>query len=167
MALEDDIAILSRAPLFNLMDHEALRLIAFAGEHRILRAGDVLFRRGDKSDGGFVVTKGLLMIAGKKGAQPFVAEPGALIGQTALFSRGVRPATATASEPSAVLRVSPTLMRRVLQEFPSAAEAMHGALATELVTLSDGLERVRAGLTAVDEERASPARRGRAPAASE
>ena len=37
MALEDDIAMLSRAPLFSLMDHDALRLVAFAGEHRALR----------------------------------------------------------------------------------------------------------------------------------
>ena len=152
MALEDDIATLSRAPLFNLMDHEALRLIAFAGEHRVLRAGDVLFRRGDKADGGFVVTKGSLAVEGKDEADRFVAEPGALIGQTALFSRSVRPATATAREPSAVLRISPTLMRRVLQEFPSAAQAMHGALAIELSTLSGGLERVRKLLTAIDEK---------------
>jgi CRP-like cAMP-binding protein len=153
MALEDDIAILARAPLFNLMDHEAQRLIAFAGEHKTLRAGDVLFRRGDKSDGGFVVTKGLLTVEAKDDAGAFIAEPGAVIGQAALFSRGVRPATATAREPSAVLRVSPTLMRRVLQEFPSAAQAMHGALSTELSTFSGGLERVRKLLRAIDEKR--------------
>ena len=162
MALDDDIAILARAPLISLMDREALRLIAFAAEHRLLRAGDVLFRRGDKSDGGFVVTKGSLAVAGKDDDAPFIAEPGALVGQTALFLRGTRPATATAREPSSVLRVSPTLMRRVLQEFPSAAEAMHGALSIELATLSGGLERVREWLMEVDQERedSSPRLRG-------
>jgi hypothetical protein len=77
MALEDDIAILSRAPLFSLMDTEALRLIAFAAEHKLLRQGDVLFRRGDKADGGFVVTKGSLAVTGKDNAEPFVADPDA------------------------------------------------------------------------------------------
>jgi CRP-like cAMP-binding protein len=152
MALEDDIVNLSRAPLFNLMEQEALRLIAFAAEHKVLRAGDVLFRRGDKADGGFVVTKGSLAVVGKDGEEPFIAEPGALIGQAALFARGERTATATAREPSAVLRISPTLMRRVLQEFPSAAEAMHRVLAVELSALSEGLERVRKRLTAIDEK---------------
>ena len=148
MALEDDIATLSRAPLFSLMDYEALRLIAFAAEHRVLRPGDVLFRKGDRSEGGYVVTKGALSVESGEG-EPFVAEPGALIGQTALFARSVRPATATALKPSAVLRVSPTLIRRVLQEFPSAAGAIHGALSIELSTLSGGLERVRKRLLAI------------------
>ena len=52
MALDDDIAILSQAPLFNLLERDALRLVAFASESRSLRAGDVLFRKGDRSDGG-------------------------------------------------------------------------------------------------------------------
>src|SRR5215203_6085319 len=120
MALEDDIATLARAPLFSLMDYDALRLVAFAGEHRGLRSGDMLFRKGDTSDGGFVVTKG-----------------------------------AVALETSAVLRVSPTLMRRVLQEFPVAADAMHRALSIELSKLCGGLERVRKRLLEVDEARAS------------
>ncbi|HEX8663920.1 MAG TPA: Crp/Fnr family transcriptional regulator [Beijerinckiaceae bacterium] len=155
MALEDDIATLARAPLFHLMDHEALRLLAFAGEHRALRAGDVLFRKGDKADGGFVVTKGAITVDAGAGAEPFMAERGALIGQTALFSRGgERPATAIARAPSAVLRVSPALMRRVLQEFPAASEAIHGNLATELSTLSGGLERVRRWMLEIDEARA-------------
>ncbi|HEX8167566.1 MAG TPA: Crp/Fnr family transcriptional regulator [Beijerinckiaceae bacterium] len=152
MTLENDIATLARAPLFHLMDHEALRLLAFAGEHRALKSGDVLFRKSDKADGGFVVVKGAIAVDGGSGGEPFVAEPGALIGQTALFSRGgERPATATARVPSAVLRISPTLMRRVLQEFPAAAEAIHGALSTELSTLSGGLERVRKWMLEIDE----------------
>jgi CRP-like cAMP-binding protein len=166
MALDDDIAILERAPLFHLMDREALRLIAFAAEHKLLRAGDVLFRRGDKSDGGYVVTKGSLAVSAKDNSEPFGAEPGALIGQTALFSRGTRPATAVAREPSSVLRISPTLMRRVLQEFPSAAEAMHGALSIELSTLSGGLERVRKWLAEADERPDNPSRRKREESAS-
>jgi CRP-like cAMP-binding protein len=167
MALDDDIATLARAPLFHLVEHEALRLLAFAGEHKALRAGDVLFRKGDRADGGFVVTKGAIAVDAEAGAEPFVAERGALIGQTALFSRGgERPATATARVPSAVLRISPTLMRRVLQEFPVTAEAIHGALSIELSALGGGLERVRRWMLEIDEAsaRTSPRLRGEAEA---
>ncbi len=151
MALDDDIATLARAPLFHLMDHEALRLLAFAGEHKALKPGDVLFRKGDKADGGFVVTKGAIAVDAEAGAEPFVAEPGALIGQSAMFLRGPRPATATAREASVVMRVSPTLVRRVLEEYPRAAGILHQALMRDLVSMSSGLERVRQQLLTIDE----------------
>ena len=62
MALEDDIATLAGAPLFHLLERDALRLVAFAAETRALRAGDVLFRRGDRSDGGHVVARGAIAL---------------------------------------------------------------------------------------------------------
>ena len=151
MALEDDIATLAGAPLFHMLERDALRLVAFAAETRALRAGDVLFRRGDRSDGGYVVKSGAIALDQREdGAPAFVAGPGALVGQTALFTRVIRPATALAREPSTVLRVSPNLMRRVLEEFPHAASAMQAALADELAQLTQGLERIRRQILAID-----------------
>lgn len=152
MALDDDIAILSQAPLFNLLGRDALRLVAFASETRNLRAGDVLFRKGDRSDGGYVVSRGAIALDANEDGSPaaFVAGPGSLIGQAALFTRISRPATATAQEASTVIRVTPSLMRRVLEEFPDAAAAMQDVMAAELDRLSQGLERVRQKLIAID-----------------
>ena len=82
--------------------------------------------------------------------RPSSPGPGALIGQAALFTRIERPATATAREPSTVIRISPSLMRRVLEEFPHAAAAMRDAMATELERLAEGLEGVRRRLLAID-----------------
>jgi CRP-like cAMP-binding protein len=152
MALEDDIALLAAAPLFCLLDRDALRLLAFAAENRNLRAGDMLFRKGDRSDGGYIVSRGTIALDARDdgSAAAVLAAPGSLIGQTALFVRMPRPATAVAREPSSVLRISPTLMRRVLEEFPASAKQIHAALASELLELSDGLERVRSRLAAID-----------------
>ena len=152
MALDDDIAILSQAPLFNLLEKDALRLVAFASENRTCREGDVLFKKGDRSDGGYVVSRGAIALDASDDGSPesFVAGPGALIGQAALFARVERRATATAREPSAVIRVTPSLMRRVLEEFPDAAAAIHDAMADELTRLTEGLERVRQQLLAID-----------------
>jgi hypothetical protein len=52
------------------MDYDALRLFAFAGDHRALGAGEVLFEEGDKSDGGFVVMRGAIVVAPKDGHAP-------------------------------------------------------------------------------------------------
>lgn len=152
MALDDDIAILAGAPLFNLLDRDALRLVAFASENRTLRTGDTLFRKGDRSDGGYVVSRGEIALDAHDDGSPaaFVAGPGSLIGRTALFARVERPATAIARAPSTVIRVAPSLMRRVLEEFPNAAGAIHQAMEEELATLSEGLERVRQKLLAID-----------------
>ena len=154
MELEDDIAILNQAPLFHLLNRDALRLVAFAAENRMLRAGDVLFRKGDRSDGGYVVSRGAVALDARDDGSPatFIAGPGALIGQAALFTRISRPATAAAREPSTVIRISPSLMRRVLEEFPDAAAAMQDALIEELAHLTRGLEEVRLNLLAIDHE---------------
>ena len=152
MALDDDIATLSQAPLFNLLEKDALRLVAFASETRSYREGDVLFRKGDRSDGGYVVTRGAIALDAAEDGSPaaFVAGPGALVGQAALFARIERRATATAQEPSTIVRVTPSLMRRVLEEFPDAAAAIHDTMADELTRLTEGLERVRQQLLAID-----------------
>ena len=153
MALDDRIALLAGAPLFSLLDRDALRLLAFAAEERELREGEVLFRKGDRSDGGYVVARGAIAldIRGDRSAPVFVGEPGALIGQAALFGPLARPATAAAREPSATLRISPTLMRRVLEEFPAAAQKVRDSLAEDLDGLSSGLDRVRQQFLAIDE----------------
>lgn len=158
MALDDDIAVLASAPLFTLLDRDALRLVAFASEARSLREGDVLFRKGDRSDGGYVVSSGSLALDASEDGSPaaFIAGPGSLIGQAALFARITRPATATAREPSTVIRVTPSLMRRVLEEFPDAAAAIQDTMAEELDRLTRGLERVRQQLIAIDGEEIPP-----------
>ena len=152
MALEDNLAVLSKAPLIGLLETDAIRLIAFAGETRNLKAGDVLFRKGDKADGAYVVVRGAIALDARDDGSPatYVAEAGALIGQTALFLRGTRPATAVAREPSLVMRISPTLMRRVLEEFPQAAGTLHEAMVRDLIGLSGGIMRVRQQLLAID-----------------
>ena len=47
------------------------------------------------------------------------------------------------------MRFSPTLTRRVLEEFPSAARTLHEAFSDEVATLAAGLERVRERLLAI------------------
>jgi hypothetical protein len=56
-----------------------------------------------------------------------------------------------ARESSATLRISPTLVRRVLEEFPAAARKVRDSLDEDLAELSDGLDRVRRQFLAIDE----------------
>lgn len=153
MALDDTIAILAQAPLIGHLERDALRLVAFSADTRRLRTNEILFRQGERSDGGYVVLYGEIAATRAGSDEVTLAGPGSLIGQVALFVRMTRPASAVARQPTKVLRISPTLMRRLLQEFPGAAEEVREALARDLGELTQGLERVRRMLLALDEAR--------------
>lgn len=143
MALDDTIATLARAPLIGLLERDALRLLAFSAETRRLRTNEVLFKEGERSDGGYVVLEGELGVVRKDSETVALAGPGSVVGQIALFVRLHRPSSAVARRETAVLRVSPTLMRRVLEEFPAAAESVRDAVADDLDDLTGQLETVR------------------------
>jgi hypothetical protein len=52
-----------------------------------------------------------------------------LVGELALLTETVRPATAIAAEPTTVIRISRNLFRKVLEGFPEAARLMRDRLA--------------------------------------
>ncbi len=147
MALEDDVAALLRNAIFAALTPEALRLLAFSAETRVLRAGDVLFRRDEPSSGGFVVLSGSIALdASDRGASATrIARPPTLIGEIALLTRTNRPATAIAREPSSVLRISQQLFRRVLSEDPAGAERLRRSLAARLGAFTAELEAAWSG----------------------
>ncbi len=142
MSLEDDVRDLARNPTLRELESEALRLIAFSAETRILRAGDILFRRGDASDGGYVIRSGTIVLERDEGPPAIVAAP-ALLGDMALITETRRPATALAREPSSVLKISRTLFHRVLVEYPNSAMRVRAALADRLRVLARELETAR------------------------
>ncbi|WP_407525119.1 cyclic nucleotide-binding domain-containing protein [Methylobacterium oryzisoli] len=145
MALDDDIAILAAAPLFGLMNRDALRLISFAAEHRSLDPDAVLFARGDAADGGYVVLRGTIRLDPRPASAPAVeAGPSSLIGRTALFLTQTRPTTARAATAAEVMVITRALMRRVLEVFPDAAAAIHDELAEDLASLTRDLSGSRA-----------------------
>lgn len=154
MGLEEDIGKLACNPTFAVIEPEALRLIAFSGELLHLRAGDVLFRRDELSNGGFVVLTGSIAMDGSElgTATARIVRPPGLIGDLALVTQTRRPATAVAREASTVLRISQQLFHRVLHEFPQSAERLHRAMAERLGQLMSDLGGVREKLTPPDED---------------
>ncbi len=152
MALDDDMALLARQPLLSLMERDALRLLAFAAESRILRAGDVLFRAGEPSDGAVLVVSGAIAVTTKDDGQPAqeIVGPGAMIGELALFTSVPRQVTAIAREPTQVMRLPRSVMRRVLGESPDSAEAIATAIGDRLRGFVGELAAVQEALAAID-----------------
>lgn len=139
MSLQDNIRKLAGNPTLRELGTDALQLIAFSADTRILRAGDVLFRLGDKSDGGFMVLSGSIALEDSLSRVTLVG-PLALIGDTALIAETLRPCTAVARQPSSVLKISRALFHRVIEEFPDSAARLRRTLDARLAMLRRDLE---------------------------
>ena len=131
MSLEDDIAFFERVPTLSVLDKEALRILAIGAEARNLHSGAVLFYAGELADGGYVVQEGSLLL--KPGTQSegkeITAGPGTLVGELALLTDMVCPATAIAKEPTVVIRISRSLFRKMLEGYPAAAKQLRDMMA--------------------------------------
>ena len=144
MSVENDIRNLSQIPMFGVLEDDARRLIAFSAETRILRASDILFRRGDRSDCGYVLTSGVIALDTRDdgAAATLLSTPFTLIGELALISETERPMTAIARQPSTVLKIPRTLFHRVLRDYPASALNMRAMMGMRLEILIRELDKL-------------------------
>ena len=129
MSIDDDVALLERVPTLRLLGRDSLRMLAIGSEQRSIYSGEYLFRQGEEADSGFVVARGAFRVDDGAGAQT-TAGPGMLIGELALVVAMQRPATATATENSSVIRIARSLFQRVLESDPAAARRLRDEFAT-------------------------------------
>jgi CRP-like cAMP-binding protein len=132
MAIEEDIAFLEQVPTLGQLGFAALQIVAIGSETKHLKDGEVLFRAGETADAGYVVQQGSLKLTQhdpKRSDPSIMVGPGVLVGELALLTETVRPATAVAVESTTVIRISRSLFRKVLEGFPEAAVLMRDQLA--------------------------------------
>jgi CRP-like cAMP-binding protein len=141
MPLVDDLVNLSRIPLFAVFEAGAMNALAFRSESRVLRTGDVLFRRDDVSDGGFILTAGAVELYACDDAAPvLVAGPWTLIGETALIAETTRPVTAIAAEPATVLKISRPQFLDLLARHPDTAAQVHALFCERLREVAEAMK---------------------------
>jgi CRP-like cAMP-binding protein len=121
--LSEELALLQNLPIFEAFHREALQIVAFSSDIRSHRAGDFLFKRGQISDGGFLVISGVVQLQPEDGPVSLI-ESGQLIGAQALFAATERPATATIVEAARLMRIPRSLVLRVLETFPEIARSL-------------------------------------------
>jgi CRP-like cAMP-binding protein len=146
MALDDDIVFLSRIATFRILGREAMRILAISAQPVKLAAGEQLFEEGEPADCGYVVAQGSVELRGtgdRVSGGPTVAEPGMLIGETAMIVETLRPSAAIALEPTVVLRIPRSVFLRTLEGEPGAAVALRDMLANRLTSTLDDLDLVR------------------------
>ena len=134
MGLDDDIAFFEQVPIFAALDKQALRILAIGAETRHLQSGAVLFYAGELADGGYLVQEGSLVLEPGTFAEGgnVTVGPGCLVGELALLTDMVCPATAIAKEPVTVIRISRSLFRKMLEGYPAAAVTLRDIMAKRL-----------------------------------
>jgi CRP-like cAMP-binding protein len=154
VGIEDDISYIERVPTLRMLGRSALRILAIGAESRYVHQGEVLFRAGDATDCGYVVVDGSFSVKSKsRAASEFVAGPGTLLGELALIAEIKRPATATAREPSTVIRISRSLFLKMLEGYPEAAHILREQIAARARQSQAEMRDVRALLDASEAPR--------------
>jgi CRP-like cAMP-binding protein len=148
MPLEDDIAFLEEVPTLALLGRPALRILAIGTETKKVPSGAVLFYAGDLADCGYIVQEGSFMLEDDRTGlhNDTHAGPGALLGDLALITDTVRTETATAQEPSVVIRIPRSLFLKMLEGYPEAARSLRDALAERLSASTRDIQRVKTKL---------------------
>jgi CRP-like cAMP-binding protein len=144
MSLESNVRRMAGTRPFDLLPREAVQLIAFSCERRMLKAGESLFSAGETADSAYFILSGELSLAIDDVERR--VEPGALLGETALLADMVRRASAKATEDSELLRIPGAVFRRVLSEFPRAAVQMRAAAVARARDFVNQLDEKRARL---------------------
>ena len=125
MGIEDDIVFIERVPTLRPLGRDALRILAIGAESRYVPKGEVLFAAGEAADCGYVIQEGSFKLESpSRSLADIIAGPGTLLGELALITEIKRPATATASEPSTVIRIPRSLFLKMLEGYPHAAHIL-------------------------------------------
>ena len=135
MSLENDIVVLGRVDLFSNLNNDQLRLLAFGAESVRLKAGRDLYREKAPADCGFVIVAGTVALWQEQGGRRetlAIAGEGSLLGEMALITSGNRLTGATADSDCELLRLNRKLFRRMLEEYPETAMALHARISQNL-----------------------------------
>jgi CRP-like cAMP-binding protein len=153
MTIDDDIAFFEKIPTLSLLGRAALRILAIGAESRYVHGGEVLFYAGDAADSSYVIHEGSFTLDPPNtdsDARSVVAGPGTLLGELAMITDTVRTATATAREPSTVIRIPRGLFLKMLEGYPETAKRLRDAIAARADQWLREMDNVRAGLEARD-----------------
>ncbi|MFK4824768.1 cyclic nucleotide-binding domain-containing protein [Paenochrobactrum sp. BZR 588] len=153
MALDDDIRILSKVGLFETFNGEQLRLLAFGAERLVLRAGRELFHEGQSADCAYIVVSGHIVLFHRLQNERVPVRSvhsGSIIGEMALIAQSDRLTGALAEEETEVIRLSRTVFRRILEEYPELAANLYQRISEDLNKMVGDIEKISHHFTEQD-----------------
>ena len=119
-----------------------------AGSNKILKAGTILFRAGDPSDGMYIIRKGELRVyleqAGKEVKLASVGD-GGILGEMALFDNKPRSAYVKAEKDTEVTLISNQDFQQLMKQIPKWFVSLMATLSMRLRTTNERLQALEKG----------------------
>ncbi len=143
MALDDDIRILSAVRLFEGFTEEQLRLLAFGADTVQLASGRRLYREDDDADAAYAVVRGSISLFREQDGNRIpvaTVGPGSLLGELALIADSRRLTSAAAATDAELIRLGRKMFRRILEEYPETAAALHRRILEDLQAMLRRIE---------------------------
>jgi len=130
-----------KSTLFSGLDRATLDGLARLCRRADVKAGEVLFSQGDRSDGCYIVLDGVLSIYAQspEGEETLLAllASGDVIGEMGLIDGMPRSATATALKPCALAFLGTGNFNRFAEDYPAVYRQMLGIVSTRLRVTND------------------------------
>lgn len=146
MALDDDIRTLAGVALFQSLDREHLRLLAFGADHIDAPAGHRLYREGDIADSAFVLERGEVGLYHTRDdgvrVQLGAVRKGQVLSELALIAETQRLTEAVAIQDSRLMRLDRKMFMRIVEEYPGLAAILYDRIAADLEALVRKLEKL-------------------------
>ena len=123
------------------MRDEAIADLWRGAERITLTAGECLFRKGDRSEGGYLVVSGCVELTGSSSASAsHFVYPGSLIGELSLLAETERSSDAIAHERSDLRKIRRSEVMRVLRIDPVSATNVRTYIEARASELSRSLQ---------------------------
>jgi CRP/FNR family transcriptional regulator, cyclic AMP receptor protein len=129
--MDEKLELLRRVPLFAGVDQEGLEALGRIAEEVEAEPGTVLTHEGRHEGYFFVVVSGFVRIE-RGGRQINTMGPGDFLGEIALLDAGPRTATATAAEPTTLLKITNEAFHQLVDRSPAVRTAVLAAAGARL-----------------------------------
>lgn len=131
MSIRADAESLRHIALFRECDSVPLQVMAFAAERQNFMPGENIITEGQAASAAFFIMSGEASVQSKH-QEIALAEPGSMLGETAMISKARYAVSAIAKLPVQCARIDHGLFLRVVAEYPDFGRAVAMALSKRL-----------------------------------
>lgn len=142
MGVRAEAETLRRIPIFQNCENTPLQVLAFASDRQRFEANTSIISEGQEGRSAFFVLDGMVSVL-RDNDLIARAEPGALLGETAMLGSARYMVTARAETIVYTARIDAALFHRVAQEYPEFGETVLHAISSKLGQSVQELETVR------------------------